>query len=94
MCLAIPGKVIEIGGAGLMRMGRVDFGGIVREVCLAYLPEVQVGDYVIVHTGFAISRLDEAEAQETLRLLAEIGLTEDGSEDTSGSASQETSLEA
>ena len=72
MCLAIPGKVIEIGEPGLMRMGKVDFGGIIREVCLAYLPEVQVGDYVIVHTGFAISRLDEAEAQETLRLLAEV----------------------
>ncbi len=76
MCLAIPGKVIEIGAPGLMRMGKVDFGGIVREVCLAYLPEVQVGDYVIVHTGFAISRLDEAEAQETLRLLGELGLAQ------------------
>lgn len=76
MCLAVPGRVIEIDDSGFMRMARVDFGGVVREVCLAYVPEAQVGDYVIVHTGFAISRLDEAEAQETLRLLGEIGLVE------------------
>lgn len=75
MCLAVPGRVLEIDErAGLLRMGRVDFGGIVREVCLAYVPEVQVGDYVIVHTGFAIQRLDEEEARETLRLLHEVGL--------------------
>ncbi len=55
-----------------MRMGKVDFGGITREVCLAYVPEAQVGDYVIVHVGFAISVLSEEEAQETLRLLAEV----------------------
>ncbi len=77
MCLAIPGRVLEIDeGDGLLRMGRVDFGGIVREVCLTYVPEVQVGDYVIVHTGFAIQRLDEEEVHETLRLLGEIGLSE------------------
>ncbi len=76
MCLAIPGRVVEIGEeTGPLRMGRVDFGGIVREVCLAYVPEVQVGDYVIVHTGFAIQRLDEEEARETLRLLREVGLS-------------------
>jgi len=57
-----------------MRMGKVDFGGVTREVCLAYVPEAQVGDYVIVHVGFAISRLDEEEAQETLRLMAEAGI--------------------
>lgn len=76
MCLAIPGRVLEIDDSGFMRMAKVDFGGVVREVCLAYVPEAQVGDYVIVHTGFAISRVDEAEAQETLRLLGEIGLVE------------------
>ena len=54
-------------------MGRVEFGGIVKDVCLAYTPEAQVGDYVLVHVGFAISRIDEAEAQETFRLLEEIG---------------------
>ena len=74
MCLAIPGRITQIDDSQFMRMGKVDFGGVLREVCLAYLPEVQVGDYVIVHTGFAISRLDESEAQETLELLAEMGL--------------------
>lgn len=72
MCLAIPGKVVEIVGQDMMRMSRVDFGGIARDISLAYLPEVGVGDYVIVHAGFAISQLDEEEAHETLRLLAEI----------------------
>ncbi len=76
MCLAIPGRIIEANDDPLMRMGRVDFGGVVRETCLAYVPEARVGDYVIVHAGFAISRLDEEEAQETLRLLAEIGALE------------------
>ena len=72
MCLAIPGKVVEIKGQDMMRMSRVDFGGIARDISLAYLPEAGVGDYVIVHAGFAISQLDEEEAHETLRLLAEI----------------------
>ncbi|MDY7076690.1 MAG: HypC/HybG/HupF family hydrogenase formation chaperone [Chloroflexota bacterium] len=77
MCLGIPGRVIEITTTDedeLMRMGKVDFGGVAREVCLAYVPQVQVGDYVIVHVGFAISQLDEAEAQETFKLLAESGI--------------------
>jgi hydrogenase expression/formation protein HypC len=76
MCLAIPGKVVEIDSENMMRMSRVDFGGITRDVSLAYLPDVQVNDYVIVHAGFAISQLDEEEAQETLRLLAELGAVE------------------
>ena len=76
MCLAIPGKVIKIDSANMMRMSRVDFGGITREISLAYLPDVQVNDYVIVHAGFAISQLDEEEAHETLRLLAELGVVE------------------
>ena len=76
MCLAIPGKIIEIDSANMMRMSRVDFGGITREISLAYLPDVQVNDYVIVHAGFAISQLDEEEAHETLRLLAELGAVE------------------
>ena len=76
MCLAIPGKVIEIDSANMMRMSRVDFGGITRDISLAYLPDVQVNDYVIVHAGFAISQLDEEEAHETLRLLAELGAVE------------------
>jgi hydrogenase expression/formation protein HypC len=76
MCLGIPGRIIETDDGGLMRMGKVDFGGVTREVCLAYVPEAQVGDYVIVHIGFAISQLDEAEAQETLDLLVECGILE------------------
>jgi hydrogenase expression/formation protein HypC len=76
MCLAIPGKVVEIDGENMMRISRVDFGGIARDVSLAYLPDVVVGDYVIVHAGFAISQLDEEEARETLRLLAELGAVE------------------
>jgi len=72
MCLGVPGRIIEVQEGGLMRMGRVDFGGITRQVCLAYVPEAQVGDWVIVHVGFAISRLEEEEAMETLRLLGEV----------------------
>ena len=74
MCLGIPGRIIEAEEAGLMRMAKVDFGGITRDVCLAYVPEADVGDYVIVHAGFAISQVDESEAQETLDLLIESGL--------------------
>ena len=73
MCLGIPGKVLEVYDHNGMRMARVDFGGVRREVCLAYVPEVAVGDYAIVHVGFAISRLDEAEALATLELLKEVG---------------------
>jgi hydrogenase expression/formation protein HypC len=76
MCLAIPGRILSADEGGLLRVGQVDFGGVQREICLAYLPEAVVGDYVIVHAGFAISRLNEAEAQETLRLLAEMGMVE------------------
>jgi hydrogenase expression/formation protein HypC len=69
MCLGIPGKVVEIRDDGALRMARVDFGGVRKEACLAYLPEVGIGDYVIVHVGFAISQLDEEEALKTLELL-------------------------
>jgi hydrogenase expression/formation protein HypC len=69
MCLGIPGKVVEIDEGGELRMARVDFGGVRKEACLAYLPEVKLGDYVIVHVGFAISHLDEDEALKTLELL-------------------------
>ncbi len=73
MCLGIPGKIISIEENPLgISMGKVSFGGIVKEVCLAYTPEAKVGDYVIVHVGFAISRLDEEEAQQTLEMLAEL----------------------
>lgn len=74
MCLAVPGKVLTIvDGDPLLRRGRVNFGGIVKEVSLAYVPEAQVGDYVIVHVGFAISRLDEEEAQRVFEHLREMG---------------------
>ena len=73
MCLGVPGRVLEIEPNSLgMTMGRVSFGGIAKEVCLAYVPEAQVGDYVIVHAGFAISRLDEAEAMEVFDLLSQM----------------------
>jgi|APFre7841882724_1041349.scaffolds.fasta_scaffold08804_2 hydrogenase expression/formation protein HypC len=73
MCLGIPGKVIEIRDDAGLPMGKVDFGGVRKEACLAYLPEVQVGDYVIIHVGFAISQVDEEEALKTLEILATMG---------------------
>ncbi len=77
MCLAVPGRIAEIYEARGTRMARLDFGGITKEVCLAYLPDAVVGDYAIVHVGFAISRIDEASAQETLRHFRELGLLEE-----------------
>jgi len=73
MCLAVPGKITSISGDDpLMRTGKVDFGGILKEVNLAYVPEAQLGDYVIVHVGFALSRVDEAEAQQVFQYLREM----------------------
>jgi hydrogenase expression/formation protein HypC len=77
MCLGIPGKVLEIYEQHGTRMGKVDFDGIQKEVCLAYLPELQVGDYTIVHVGFAITQLDEESAKETLALFQEMGRLEE-----------------
>ncbi len=74
MCLGIPGKVIELYRANGIQMGKVDFGGVVKEACLEYLPEIKVGDYTIIHVGFGISRLDEDEAQQTLALLREMDM--------------------
>lgn len=77
MCLGIPGKILEFFDQRSLRMAKVQFGGIVRDACLQYLPEVKVGDYVVVHVGFAISKIDEEEAARTYRLLEEMGqLTE------------------
>ena len=73
MCLGIPGKVIEVHDVAGLRMGKVDFGGVRKEACLAYTPEVELGDYVIVHVGFAISRVDEDEAMKTLEILGSMG---------------------
>lgn len=73
MCLAIPGKVIEIESDPQgVRMGKTNFGGIVKQVCLEYTPDVQVGDYVLVHVGFAIGKVDEEEAQRTYELIREM----------------------
>ena len=73
MCLGIPGEVLSIeqNAAGIA-MGKVSFGGIVREVCLAYVPDVQVGDYVVVHAGFALNKLNEEEAMEVFAMLEQI----------------------
>ncbi len=73
MCLAIPGKVVEKEDREGMLIGRVDFGGITREVQLDFVPEVEVGEYVIVHVGFALTRLDAVEAERTLAMLREMG---------------------
>lgn len=73
MCLGVPGRVTEIYEADGIQMGKIDFGGIVKEVCLDFVPEIQVGEYAIIHVGFAITRLDEESAMETLDLLNQIG---------------------
>jgi hydrogenase expression/formation protein HypC len=77
MCLAIPGKILEIQEMGSMRAARVQFGGIVRQVSLSFVPEAGLGDYVMVHVGFAISRVDAAEADRTYKLLEEMGALEE-----------------
>jgi hydrogenase expression/formation protein HypC len=74
MCLAVPGRIREILGDTDLRIGKIDFGGIVREARLDFLPEAQIGDYVLVHVGIAISRVDEEEAHRTLELLREAGV--------------------
>ncbi len=73
MCLGIPGKVIEVRDESGLRMGRVDFGGVRKDACLSYVPDIALGDYVIVHVGFAISKVDEEEALRTLELLSHMG---------------------
>jgi hydrogenase expression/formation protein HypC len=78
MCLAVPGLVESIREEHGTRMGRVNFGGVVKDVCLAYLPDIVIGDYTIVHVGFAISKIDEASALATLKTFEELGLLEEG----------------
>jgi hydrogenase expression/formation protein HypC len=80
MCLAFPAKIVEINGTESPRMATVDLGGVKIPVCLEWLPEAGVGDYVIVHVGFAISRLDEQDAQHTLRLLTGKDVTPGGTD--------------
>lgn len=74
MCLAVPGRVESIYEDGnLLKMAKVNFSGVIKDVCVAWVDDVKVGDYVLVHVGFALNKIDEAEAKETLRLLREMG---------------------
>jgi hydrogenase expression/formation protein HypC len=84
MCLGIPGKVTDVREEHGTRMATVDFGGVTKTVCLAYVPEVIVGDYTIVHAGFAITRLDEESALETLALFGELGMLDELQEEPRG----------
>jgi len=78
MCLGVPGKVLSMETNSIgMTMGKVSFGGVAKEVCLAYVPEAQIGDYVIVHAGFALNKLDEEEAMEVFELLRQMGEMEE-----------------
>jgi hydrogenase expression/formation protein HypC len=78
MCLAIPGKIESLSGEDpITRMGKVNFGGVIKEASLAYVPEAQVGDYVIVHAGFALSRVDEDEAQKVFDYLKQMAALDD-----------------
>ncbi len=86
MCLGIPGKIVEIYTDRGLRMGKVDFGGAVREVCIETLPEARVGDYTIVHAGFALNLLSEEEAQTTLELLREMSAAVEDDLGSEGSA--------
>jgi hydrogenase expression/formation protein HypC len=77
MCLAVPGQIQEIYQAHGARMGKVNFGGVVKDVCLAYVPEIEIGDYTLVHVGFAISKIDETSALQTLKLFEEMGILDE-----------------
>ena len=77
MCLAVPGRVLSVADVDGTTMAEVDFGGLRKEVCLAYIPDVEVGEYVIVHVGFAIQRLDEQSAQDTLANFEKLGILEE-----------------
>jgi len=77
MCLGIPGKVVATWGEGAERMATCEFGGVSKQVCLAYVPDVVIGDYTIVHVGFALTKLDEASALETLALFDSLGMLDE-----------------
>ncbi|MEV6317755.1 HypC/HybG/HupF family hydrogenase formation chaperone [Streptomyces sp. NPDC051776] len=93
MCLAVPGKVVATEDRDGTRMAQVDFGGVVKEVCLAYVPEAEVGEYVIVHVGFALQRLDEESARQSLELFEQLGLLEEEFGDAWGRAAEEAGAE-
>lgn len=83
MCLGIPGRIIETYQANGLQMGKIDFSGVTREICLEYVPEAKVGDYALIHVGFALNLISEQEAQETLDLIQQIADSEEaiGSEE-------------
>ncbi|MBW1601930.1 HypC/HybG/HupF family hydrogenase formation chaperone [Streptomyces sp. JJ66] len=89
MCLAVPGKVVGTSERDGTPMARVDFGGVVKDVCLAYVPDAEVGEYVIVHVGFALQRLDEESARASLALFEQLGLLEEEFGDAWGRAATE-----
>ena len=74
MCLGVPGKIVDIYEVAGLRMGRIDFGGVVKEACLAYVPEAEIGEYTLIHVGFAIGRIDEHEAEQSLEFLRSAAL--------------------
>ena len=77
MCLAVPGKVVSLHEAGGVQMGKVDFDGITKDICLAYMPDIKIGEYALVHVGFAIEKLDEKSALDTLQMFREMGFLEE-----------------
>ena len=92
MCLAVPGRVLEISERDGTRIAQVDFGGVSKEVCLEYVPDLQVGEYTIVHVGFALQRLDEQSALETLDLFRQMGELEAEFGDQWGRAADQAGL--
>ncbi|MFF3414613.1 HypC/HybG/HupF family hydrogenase formation chaperone [Streptomyces sp. NPDC002698] len=93
MCLAVPGRVLEIEERDATRMAKVDFGGVVKNVCLEYVPDMKVGDYAIVHVGFALQRLDEESAKQTLELFENLGVLEEEFGDAWGKAARDAGTE-
>ena len=92
MCLAVPGRVLEITERDGTLMARVDFGGVTKEVCLEYVPDLQVGEYTIVHVGFALQRLDEQSALETLEVFRQLGELEAEFGDQWGRAAEQAGM--
>jgi hydrogenase expression/formation protein HypC len=93
MCLAVPGQVVNVEDRDDTRMAQVDFGGVRKDVCLEYLPDVTTGDYVIVHVGFAIQRLDEQSALETLESFEKLGVLEEEFGDGFALAAKQAGME-
>jgi hydrogenase expression/formation protein HypC len=89
MCLAVPGCIEAIYTQYDLLIGKVNFGGVLKEVCLAYMPEARVGDYCLVHVGFAISRIDEKSARETLKTFEELGILQEELEELKGNLVQQ-----